>query len=478
MEPFYINNNLNRSILFVTAYKDIGRSKWTHYQRDNKTYFENFKKLVDNLNYPIVAYVENKNKFLIPKSSNLTLEDFDKVDTFYKKYLDIENKIIESEEYKSLIPEHRKNNPEHVYASYNLVNHSKINILKDASEKNPGYTHYCWIDFGCINDLSIVPSRIDASKLNKTILLQCLKDPQNTNYSVKDMLKSDEIFIPGGMFIVPKELINSFEIIYESELKSCHEIGISDDDQNILYQISSKNPEIISRIMVGEWSSLFKNYLNSNVKIVNFDGIDINQETELCQIMKRNGSDKSTTHNFTRLYHHIFKNLRNNVKNIFELGIGTTNPDIKNNMGKNGVPGASLRGWREYFPRSQVYGADIDRDILIKEDRIQTIYCNQMSQKSISYMWSQIDDSIKFDLIIDDGLENIEGKHSFLYTSINRLSRQGVFITEDIPNHQLEDYKKIISILNVNYRNLEFNLITIPYDGNNYNNNIFAIYYK
>ena len=33
------------SILFVTAYKDIGRSNWNNYNRTNEKYFECFIKL-------------------------------------------------------------------------------------------------------------------------------------------------------------------------------------------------------------------------------------------------------------------------------------------------------------------------------------------------------------------------------------------------------------------------------------------------
>ena len=70
-------------------------------------------------------------------------------------------------------------------------------------------------------------------------------------------------------------------------------------------------------------------------------------KTELCEIMTKYGSDKGTgPHNYTILYYELFKNIRYESLNIFELGLGTNNIDTPSNMGKNGKPGASLRGWK------------------------------------------------------------------------------------------------------------------------------------
>jgi hypothetical protein len=93
--------------------------------------------------------------------------------------------------------------------------------------------------------------------------------------------------------------------------------------------------------------------------------------------MTRHGSDKGKGqgwHNYTTIYSVLFGKLHDQPFLIFELGLGTNNPNFPVNMGINGRPGASLRAWRELFPRALVYGADIDRDILFEEDRIKTFY--------------------------------------------------------------------------------------------------------
>ena len=83
-------------------------------------------------------------------------------------------------------------------------------------------------------------------------------------------------------------------------------------------------------------------------------------------------------------------------------------------MGINGKPGASLRVWREYFKNAQIFGADIDKEILFKENRIETYYVDQLNRDSIKNMWKEINKN-NFDLIIDDGLHNYDaGKNLFL----------------------------------------------------------------
>ena len=40
-------------------------------------------------------------------------------------------------------------------------------------------------------------------------------------------------------------------------------------------------------------------------------------------------------------------------------------------------PGASLKAFRDFFEKSKVYGADIDRKILFKDKRILTEYVDR-----------------------------------------------------------------------------------------------------
>jgi hypothetical protein len=69
---------------------------------------------------------------------------------------------------------------------------------------------------------------------------------------------------------------------------------------------------------------------------------------------------------------------------IFECGLGTNNPNLASNMTDTGMPGASLRVWRDYFRNAKIYGGDIDKEILFEEDRIKTFYVDQLDTSSIN----------------------------------------------------------------------------------------------
>src|SRR5713101_8031943 len=101
-------------------------------------------------------------------------------------------------------------------------------------------------------------------------------------------------------------------------------------------------------------------------------GVNVVAPTKMCYVMSKYGSDKGRVHRYTAVYSVLFKERYNQALRVFELGMGSNNPDVQSNMGVFGAPGASLRGWRELFPHALVYGADIDRTILLEEDRIKT----------------------------------------------------------------------------------------------------------
>jgi hypothetical protein len=156
--------------------------------------------------------------------------------------------------------------------------------------------------------------------------------------------------------------------------------------------------------------------------------------TDLCRIMQRYGSDKGLGwHNYTSLYQQLFEPLIGAEKStIFELGIGTNKPDAPSSMGLGGSPGASLRSWAEWLPLTDVYGADIDQEILFEEGRIRTFYVDQRSADAISDMWKAAGDGIVFDAIIDDGLHEAQANDTFLCASHHKLKKGGIYVIEDI----------------------------------------------
>jgi hypothetical protein len=207
-------------------------------------------------------------------------------------------------------------------------------------------------------------------------------------------------------------------------------------------------------------------------------GVNVFAPTKMCRVMTGHGSDKGHhgRHNFTTVYSALFGTLHDQPLRIFELGLGTNNTNLASNMGAEGKPGASLRGWRDLFPRAHVYGADIDRGILFEEDRIKTFYCDQLDSPAIRNLWSQPDLQSGMDIIIDDGLHTFDANTSFLDGSLEHLRPGGVYIIEDIDQNTIERWhNQLETIYSKRFPNHDFALLEVPSSSNLSDNNLLII---
>ena len=164
----------------------------------------------------------------------------------------------------------------------------------------------------------------------------------------------------------------------------------------------------------------------------------LSRHTDLCQQMLSFGSDKSSPfHNYTVLYDSLFSRFRNEELALFELGLGTNKIGAPSSMGSEGKPGASLRGWRAYFPHALIYGADIDGDILFQEDHIRTFWTDQREPRANRALWKNLGD-IRFDIIIDDGLHEASANICFFMEFIGKLKKGGIYFIEDVTPNDAE----------------------------------------
>jgi hypothetical protein len=213
--------------------------------------------------------------------------------------------------------------------------------------------------------------------------------------------------------------------------------------------------------------------------IDDFDYSIICNETDLCKIMKKNGSDKGLGwHNYTIIYDKLFNEKRNDELNIFELGIGSNDVSIKSNMGSNYNSGASLYGWSEYFKNSKIYGADIDKKILFENERIRTFYCDQLNKNSIMNMWKHpLLSNLSFDIIIEDGLHTFDANLSFLINSIHKLRKNGIYIIEDLLPETVKCFDKYFQDNFNMYKDFNIQLLNIP-GANRFDNRLLILSYK
>jgi FkbM family methyltransferase len=170
--------------------------------------------------------------------------------------------------------------------------------------------------------------------------------------------------------------------------------------------------------------------------------------TDLCETFNSYGSDKGNNHNYSTFYNHIFSHIKENKLNVFELGLGTGNPNIPSNMGSDANPGASHLGFRDYFLNSNIYGADIDSECLIQDTRVKTYFVDQTNPSIIEDLWCNSDlYDVEFDILIDDGLHEFYANKIFFENSIHKLKKGGVYIIEDIKNEEIPEFNEWISSL-------------------------------
>jgi len=215
----------------------------------------------------------------------------------------------------------------------------------------------------------------------------------------------------------------------------------------------------------------FKFFNRSNKTLLNYN-VNSSINSKLTELMNFYGSDKGNKnnhHNYSNYYSEIFFNKRKEVRNFLEIGLGTNNEKMASNMGKDGVPLASLKAWRDYFENANIYGADIDKEILKNENRIKTFYVDQTNPETIKLMYENIGVD-KFDIILEDGLHEYNANICFFENSIEFLSDTGFYIIEDV---YFKDKIKFIKY----FKDSEYNysVVDIYHEKNIANNCIIVI---
>lgn len=156
------------------------------------------------------------------------------------------------------------------------------------------------------------------------------------------------------------------------------------------------------------------------------------------------GSDKATDHNYHLIYGSILARA-DEIQTILEVGLGTNNSDVPSNMGPDGRPGASLRAFRDYLPRAQVFGADVDKRVLFAEERIKTFFVDQTDLATVDALGRQVPEEL--DLIIDDGLHAPNANIGILRLAITKLRVGGWVVIEDINSSAIPIWQVVASMM-------------------------------
>lgn len=149
--------------------------------------------------------------------------------------------------------------------------------------------------------------------------------------------------------------------------------------------------------------------------------LDRRERPGLGELAVRYGSDKWGPHQFTRHYERHFEPLRDRPLTVLEIGIGGYDrPD---------AGGASLRMWRGYFPRAQVYGVDMWDKSGLDGPRITTVRANQAEPETIAAVAERFG---PFDIVIDDGSHVSELTRASFDVLFPYVRPGGCYVIEDV----------------------------------------------
>jgi hypothetical protein len=135
----------------------------------------------------------------------------------------------------------------------------------------------------------------------------------------------------------------------------------------------------------------------------------------LNKLAKKYSTDKgSNGHNYVETYSLFFDPIRNDVKNLLEIGIDK---------------GASIKMWLDYFPNAVIYGVDILKSKFWqkKNDRFIPSICRQDEMHKLDVI-----KGIKFDIIIDDGSHAAHDQQITFQSMFDRLNPGGLYVIEDL----------------------------------------------
>jgi hypothetical protein len=127
------------------------------------------------------------------------------------------------------------------------------------------------------------------------------------------------------------------------------------------------------------------------------------------------GTDKIGKHNYLPVYHNLFKDRRDTVKKVLEIGAGE---------------GLGLRMFRDYFPNAMIYGGEIEDSRLFDDDRIMVIKCDQSKPLDLSVLLEVTGTDI--DLFIDDGSHRPQDQLSTVLTVFPKLNTGSIYVIEDV----------------------------------------------
>lgn len=154
-----------------------------------------------------------------------------------------------------------------------------------------------------------------------------------------------------------------------------------------------------------------------------------NNSDDLTSIARRHGTDKADIHFYASHYETHFSKFRNAKINLLEIGVG--------GYDKPDEGGASLRMWKEFLKKGNIFSIDIYDKQLLEEDRIKIF---QGSQIDKAFLMSVVNEIGPIDIIIDDGSHINRHVITSFILLFPFLNIGGIYAIEDVQTSYWSDH--------------------------------------
>jgi hypothetical protein len=235
---------------FVTAFMDMKRDFWNGtLRRTNREYLSRFRRLI-KLREPLVIFIDDT---LLSEVNVIVSENrppgiytliipINRIFLYENIYawglVKREKEIMESLQFRSLLPAHLKHLPEHNVPEYTIMNHGKIDFVNYVISyiHSDQYERYSWIDFGYLHHNSLIPKNPFRTDLlsNNTITYMVLEQPDINDGDPMYSLLNPSEKITGGFFTGSKFWLKEYQKKYHEALLNYQSLNLSNDDQAII----------------------------------------------------------------------------------------------------------------------------------------------------------------------------------------------------------------------------------------------------
>ena len=249
---------MSKSVTLVSALYQIGRNRWKYsgFPSDYDRYRDWIKNLL-SIDSPLYLFTDKhyydhvvaERKKYDPNFEKTVIKKipFDQL-YFYQKYYLEESCLMNSPQFRNKI--FHLHTADMNYPLYHIVNFSKIEFVKQASDENKfNATHFFWVDAGGFRE-----KRETYENKKWPVVKDDIFNDKITHFTHNEVIKiepsKDDYFraqirnIQGTAWVVPKEMVNNFFQMIDNQVNTIINEKIVGSDEKVYDFLYTTNPEL------------------------------------------------------------------------------------------------------------------------------------------------------------------------------------------------------------------------------------------